>query len=301
MSHEIQIEEDGYYFFVDYEEGVGRPQRVFEAATDIVTAFEMIDKTLAACFGNIEIEIKLDQIESGSLKAFLRSILRKVDDADIQDLKIKRIIGTFLLAAKYKILEWANETENQKSPHNLQKLASELHNLAAETGVKRLPDYYTPPLSRLASSVLKIDEAKKKLDQSDRLVFRSRGREVEISTSITWSPEELNEVLSEELVSSVPGRAKLVIKKPDFLGRSKWHMRYKGRTIRVKMSDEKWLFEYQLGNVGHIDPGDALEVDLKVEQRKDHRGNVIEEKFIVTKVHKVHPKEYQFRLPGTAI
>lgn len=286
-------------FYIDFESGVGRPQRVFESAVELISAFQLIDETLCESFGNVKSEMHLEEIAGGSIKGTLRTILSNIDDSDIRDLNIKRIIGGFLLQAKYRILEWANADENQRTPRRLSALSSELQAAAQATNVKLLPDYSKPSMEKLAHSISKISNAKSALIDQDRVFLIDDDRRLEVTAHISWPPDELMEVLTEELVIAEPGHAVLVIKKPDFLGKSKWHMRYQGHTIRVKLGDQKWLLEYQLGRTEALKPGDALEVDLEIETRQDRRGNIVDQKYMITKVHKIHHQEFQLRLPGS--
>ncbi len=297
MQLEKGAEAPLFAFYIDFKPGEGRPQRIFEAAADLVSAFQLIDQTVCESFGSMATELRLEKIEAGSMKGFLRSVLLNIDDADLHDLNVKKIVGRFLLAAKYEVLDWANADENQRSPRKLNELSSRIQNIASATGVKRLPDYSKPSVEKLARSISQLSEAKATLGDEDKLYILSEGKKTEVTAMITWPPDELLEVLTEELISMVPGRAVLVIKKPDFLGKSKWHMRYKGHTERVKMGDEKWLLEYQLGRTEALGPGDALEVDLAVEHRKDKHGNIIEQQLTVTKVHAIHHQEFQMRFP----
>lgn len=50
-----------------------------------------------------------------------------------------------------------------------------------------------------------------------------------------------------------------MIKKPDYLGRSKWVFKYNGHSIEAKFEGEKWLQKFQ-NNEETLNPGDSLRV-----------------------------------------
>ena len=66
----------------------------------------------------------------------------------------------------------------------------------------------------------------------------------------------------------------LKIKKPDFLGDSKWIFKHGHYTIDAKITDSNWLNKFHTGIVPLV-PNDAMKVRMKETIRYDKKGNII--------------------------
>ena len=70
-----------FAIFIDFEKGVERPQRIFQAMDGLISSLERLDKALAGALGpTIEPVLVLEDIEAGSLKVWLRDKLLKTED-----------------------------------------------------------------------------------------------------------------------------------------------------------------------------------------------------------------------------
>jgi hypothetical protein len=100
----IEIASDNLAKFsieIDFVKGVGDPSRVFRAMSDLITALHDVDRAL---IGTIDTKIEplllLEDIETGSIKSWLKQGLESVDDDAlkkgdwIEDLITSEIIET---------------------------------------------------------------------------------------------------------------------------------------------------------------------------------------------------------------
>jgi hypothetical protein len=69
-----------FSFTINFEKGAGDPRRVFDAASELIDGFEELD---AALTGSLDSTIKplmvLEDIETGSLRVWLSTLLKKVE------------------------------------------------------------------------------------------------------------------------------------------------------------------------------------------------------------------------------
>jgi hypothetical protein len=79
-----------------------------------------------------------------------------------------------------------------------------------------------------------------------------------------------DEIVSNELTQI------FMVRRPDFLGESKWDFRYEKKPFSAKISDEAWLKDFHAGKID-IRPGDALRVTLRETVTYDQNGEVIKE------------------------
>jgi hypothetical protein len=91
----------------------------------------------------------------------------------------------------------------------------------------------------------------------------------------------------------------LKIKKPDFLGSSKWEFRYDGHTIEAKIQDFSWLDSFHENGAG-VRPGGALRAIVRIEVPYDEENESLPPRYTVLKVEEVLPppseKKEQLRL-----
>ena len=70
-----------FSFTIGFQKGQGDPRRVFDAASALIDAFEVLDKALV---DSIDVTIStlmvLEDVEASSLKAFFKNVLQRVDD-----------------------------------------------------------------------------------------------------------------------------------------------------------------------------------------------------------------------------
>jgi hypothetical protein len=101
--------------------------------------------------------------------------------------------------------------------------------------------YVPVPTSEIARSVELIADAVKPLSGNDSMKYLSSSAlPVEFNRSFDVVPESLTNLLvNESLVNDA--QMILMVKKPDFLGDSKWEFRYGTTSLQAKMQDLEWL------------------------------------------------------------
>jgi hypothetical protein len=80
----------------------------------------------------------------------------------------------------------------------------------------------------------------------------------------------------------------LLVKKPDYLGHSKWEFKNGDRSLEARIADLDWLARFQSGQI-ELKPGDALNAAVKSETAIGFEGNIVETRHEVVKVLSVVP------------
>ncbi len=274
---------------IDFQKGESSPTRVFESATNFIEAFQTIDKVLVESVdSSITPVMLLEDVEVGSLKIWLKNALKSTDDQALKDLDWKPAVGKYLVRAKYLVLSWIDDDTTPKSLPDLRK---DLQRLASETDVRRLPDYSPPDPSGLIDAAQKIQTAKEYLGPEDRVYFESDSEKLEIDISVRLDPDQLYELATKETILLPPATMILTVKKPDYLGLSKWDFRLGKRAISAKIQDDKFLAEFQ-GRKRDVRPGDAIKCVVSVEMRYGFDNELISEIYLITEVVEVLEDSY---------
>jgi len=86
-----------FAFTINFRRSAGNPRRIFDAASALIDAFEVLDKALVE---SVDVTISplmvLEDIESGSIKVWLKNILTRADDEALKTGDWKMLVGHYL-------------------------------------------------------------------------------------------------------------------------------------------------------------------------------------------------------------
>jgi hypothetical protein len=280
-----------FAFEIDFKRGEGSASRVFLAINDFIRGCEQIDAELAHGIDtSIETVLVLEDIEAGSIKVWLRNILRAVEDDALKTLDWKRAVGKYLVHAKYVIIRWLDD---ESSPKSLPALAREIAEIAAETDVRHLPDYQAPSPKALLDAARDFSAAKNQLVPGDKAAYIPRdGEPLEINLSVRWDIKDIEAMAVRETVEFPVATMILPVRKPDYLGDSKWELRHGKREISAKIEDVEWLKRFQRRRVD-VRPGDALRYDVRIEHLYGHDNELLTERYTIVRVNEVLVDRYR--------
>jgi hypothetical protein len=286
---EVPTEEpSGFAIYLDFAKSEGRPSRVFQSMALLVDTFASLDKQLVGIFGRAAAtELVLDEITTGSIRSKLRNVLLAIPDAHLSELEIKKIIGHFLVKAKYLAVEWLGRNEKIDSIEQVRVLEGELQTLAERTGVRDIPAYEPISTEQLLEHLNQLQMAVQYLDERDTVYYESPMGTVEIPRGIHINDVMIREILTSEVLVSDDIRI-VKVKKPDYLGKSMWAFKYAGHAIDATIADFEWLSRFQAGDE-LVRPGDSLRVHMRQEVSYGHTGEVVHVVHTVLRVIEVVP------------
>ena len=271
---------------IDFVPDNGDPARVFKAMAGLIDAFQSIDSHLASSFDiSLDATLILHEVKTGSIKAKFRDLIKGLPDEALKDASWKKIIGHFLVKAKYGLLNWLEDKTEIIHRDDVRILEGTLTEIAEETNLKLLPAYSSPSAEALLSDIHLIQESLTVLEDEDTVFYKYDHHEVKFNRELQISNEVIREVLTQEVVKSSSRRI-LKVKKPDYLGQSMWSFHYDGRAIEAKIVDIDWLTKFQNRDI-EVKPGDSLDVKLYEEISYGYEGEVVHRYYEVEKVYKI--------------
>ena len=279
-----------FAFEIDFRRGEGSASRVFMAINDFIRGCERLDAELVGAIdANIETVMLLEDIEAGSIKVWLRNALHATEDDALKTLDWKPLVGKYLVRAKYTVLQWMDD---ETSPKDLPALARAIQGIAQETDVKHLPDYRAPSPPALLNAIRDFQEVKDRLLPTDRATFIGEdGKSVDMNLAVRWDVENIEALAVKETVIFPPAPMILAVKKPDYLGNSKWELRHGKRSISAKIEDENWLKRFQARQID-VRPGDALRCEVHIEHLYGHDNELLAEHYTILRVIEVLADAY---------
>jgi hypothetical protein len=247
---------------IEFERDAGDPSRIFHTMAELIESTQLLDSHLALSIGaNVRTSLFLQDVEAASLKAKLRTVIEEIPDEALKTGDAKKIIGHFLFKAKHRIIDWCGERDSIGKRDEVKLLEAEIHALAAESDIKVLPAYAPIETATLLSDITAVKNALNYLDHHDQATFKSPLGSSTYNTSLTISEGVVRELVTRETIAS-EGERILKVKKPDYLGSSRWAFKYGAHMIEAKVLDVEWLTRFQTSQEPVL-PGDSLRVVLR--------------------------------------
>ena len=113
-----------------------------------------------------------------------------------------------------------------------------------------------------------------------------------MNLSMRWNIEDIEAMAVSETVKFPVAPMILAVKKPDYLGDSKWELRHGKKSISAKIEDAEWLKRFQ-GRQIDVRPGDALRCEVQIDHLYGHDNELLTERYIVVRVVEVLVDRYK--------
>lgn len=271
---------------IEFQRNTPAPTRVFRAMSAYIESFEFIDAALlSSVTTRIQPTLLLEDVEAGSIIAWLRNTLESIDDEALKSGDYKKLIGAYLVRGKKAIIDFIDKRTTVQSQAEIAALQTELLQIAEETDALRIPTYRPVPSIDIAQSLKALGEASAVFLRGDRAKYLSQESESNINISFSISPKQIDELLVRE---QIPNEAAVIlrVKKPDFLGDSMWDFVHDGRTLSMRLADTEWLGRFRQGKEV-IFPGDSLRALVRTTVGYGFDNQVVSTHYEIIKVFKI--------------
>jgi hypothetical protein len=277
---------DEFGIEVRFSPGSQDPSRIFRTITALIDTFQHIDGLLASSISpGMRPQILLEDIEAGSIRVWLRTLLESVPDDALRSGDWKPILGAFLVKAKGSIIDWTKDRNEISSRSEIVELQQVLLAAAEGTDVLHIPTYAPIPLADVAKAIELISDSMRALDETDSVLYLSSDPAIPFNQTLQIVPGSLTDLLVHEEVEHEHPMI-LMIKRPDLLGDAKWDFRHDRHPIEAKIQDLGWLVSFKSGAIP-IHPGDALRCHVRTLVRYGSDGKVVDTKYEIIKVDAV--------------
>ena len=286
----MQLHEDAELFEVEvaFKKGEGEPTRAFRTMTGLIEAIQSLDDHLAGAISStVETQLVLHDIQVGSLKAILRTVITSVPAEPLKEGNVKAVIAQYLHKARHKVLDWCADRNEIGSREEVAALESDVYELAIMTDVKMIPAYSPVPAVTLLSDIRKVGNALDNLQIGDSASLSSTQGKSPFNRELVVSTDAVNKVITRETLVSEAERI-VKIKKPDYLGSSKWMVKYGTHLIEAKILDNEWLAQFQRREV-ILQPQDSLRVVMREEVSYGYDNEIVCTNYSIVKVVQLIP------------
>jgi hypothetical protein len=274
---------------MEYKKESEKPSRVFRSMTELIDSFQEIDKNLVTSIDiNIEPILLLEDIETGSIKVWLRNLLKLIPDDAAYQMDWKPIVGQYLVMAKKAMVNFLEKKTTISNVDEIKPLENEIYELAEKTKVRWLPTYNRIPPRQLLEGMQKISQSLAHLTEGDKANYIVPNEPIaEFNLTFYIAPESIDELLAKETLTS-ENEMILKVKKPDYLSESMWDMRHGSGIIQVRILDKEWLDEFQNRKV-NVRPGDSIRAKVQISNKYDSDSELVSTHYDAIKILEVIP------------
>ncbi|AOT10438.1 hypothetical protein [Pseudoalteromonas luteoviolacea] len=264
---------------IDFEHNSHHPQRVFDSMSHLISSIELFH----LCFLNsvaveTQSEFLLSNVKEGSLESWLSLRIK----GDVTSDK-KRRLADYLNRCTELVLEFIYDKETIKSIDEIDSLEQSISSMAHEMDLEEFPNVFSLDKHRLLKGYSEIGKATNSLNTIDEAYLKSHTTIKKINKNFYLSDEELQSLVVDR-IEEASSTETLIVKKPDLLGNSMWDFMKDKRSISAKLLDPTWLNKFHQRRV-IIAPGDALYCDLLTLIFYDKKGEIIDVKYQISRVH----------------
>lgn len=274
-------------FKIEFARDTEDPSRVFRSFLRLIEFCRATDKTLIESLDiAIKSDIILDNIEQGSITLWLKNAFKSVKDNCLEKFN-ENLISDYLIESKSSIIEFINERQTINNSSELLSLKDKLKSYAQKTNVNNLGIYTPPNDKELLLSIDNFQEARDELQAADQLYYLTPYSNLPVNHDFSISQENIENLLVQDTFTSEQEMI-LKIKKPDYLGESKWEFRHGKKAIDAKIIDREWLKMFRHREI-IIAPGDSIRAKVKIVTQYDAHSELISSQHTIEKVIAVIP------------
>jgi hypothetical protein len=171
------------------------------------------------------------------------------------------------------------------TPTEIEDVQKKLQSLLVNSKLKSIATYGIVSKQAIVQAYAKTARAISGIDQESRVSFICEHGNVQLKQSTHLSEELIEDLLvAKRDVSECD--VCLKVKKPDYLGDSRWAFQRDGHPIDAKMDDTIWLMDFRERRVD-LKPGDSLKAKLRAELCFDSDGSALPPRYSVVKVYEI--------------
>lgn len=272
---------------IQYKKESENPSRVFRSMSQLIDSFQKIDQHLVGAIDvNIETVLLLEDIEAGSIRVWLRDLLKAVPDDAVYHLNWKPIVGQYLVKAKRIIINFLENKTTITGIDQLRPLEDDIYQLAEETEVRWLPAYTRIQPRQILESIRDISASLSHLAEGDSARYIAPNEpEATFNLTFNLAPDSIEDLIVKETLSS-ESEILLKVKKPDYLGESMWEFRHGASTISASILDKEWLGNFQ-SRIIDVRPQDYIRARVETSHKYDRDGELVATHYSICKVIEV--------------
>src|SRR5574344_128893 len=168
---------------INYDKNEDKPERVFKTIASLLENLENIDDILCETIPvKVTAKTYLENVESGSIKLFLRNGIAKIDDEALAQGDFLKVLGLYLKETKYSILGYLDKNiENDNKIKNLKQLQKDIFDKSRKYEIDKLKTYKTVSKTKLAKSISSLNTTFGNLTAKESITIKQDNKDLQLS------------------------------------------------------------------------------------------------------------------------
>ncbi len=288
-TFEQMIADENYCLKIDFDKEKDSPVAALVALGEFAAGLEKFDKIMAEHLIGSDIipSLVLENIQAGSIWTFFTNVLRNTDDSEIKEKGHWAFYNQFLIELKHAILGWIDQKQKISSVNDIREIEAIVIEVVKKYEARPLADYHIEE-AKLMDAIDALASPIYALPKAQKVTLISKNQTSEFSHQYSLSRTKIEEGLV-ETTSTTNVLKYMRIKKPDYLGESKWELRDENNDrLDAKILDEKWLNDFHQEKLPKFPgPTSVLKVRGHIIQKFDKKGRKVAEELEIISVEDV--------------
>lgn len=256
-----------YCIVFDYQ-GEDNARDFFAKIADFLLRLDELNQILVSVFNpSIETQIKIQLLEKGSVKLWLKDAIAKIDDEDIKRYvnNPKEAIIDIIIKAKKMILKALDDEKCENVPNMYENLIEKSELKAYGYGIKK---------TKMLYSISKLSLAGKEFKKPPMLIID----DVEYIINKNFDYNKLKNIQNK--ISRIDGE--FIIKKPDLTASSKWELIF-NKIIKVDIVDKNFINDLRERKI-KLSSGDKIKGTLTIKTFIDENLEILESEYTLSDI-----------------
>jgi hypothetical protein len=261
------------------ESGTQNPGQIFLVMSKLIESIHTLEQDLLGSVASVEISpvLVIENVQKGSLITWLRRRYETRKESSSFDPKKT---SQFLNNSDKAVISFGGQ--EYPTAEGIRDLRSDLLAILEEANpTPNCPIYIEASSKNVLSGIQAMQEATNYLGGTEKANLLFTDGKTELSFPFDFSSGAIEDILTKETISNVQVMI-LKIKKPDYLGSSKWEF-VTDRIMEAKVSDEEWLAQFRRNDF-LLQVGDAIRARVSITTKYGLDNEVISTRSEVTEV-----------------
>lgn len=242
---------------IDFAQERQRPAEVFQAMSCYIEAYQALGQVMVSALGCEEdFTFQLEGVQVASIASLLKAAPGR----------FKEWVESAVYQSGFSLAEKLSTIQSTATEEEVDALASDLEADLATTDTSQIVD---PIIDRkaFAHALNKFSEANKKMEPGETVTTSIAGRQNVTPINTHWRFNANPKDMFRGITTKFNGVDRIYVRAPVNFGKGAWPMLsvISGYRYNAKITDAKWLEDYQAGIVLPIGPKDMMEAEVSFE------------------------------------
>ena len=243
--------EDEYFIHIDYEPDIDNLADSLRALSKVVEGHSITNGILAKAFDQqVVSSIALKRIENGSIRLFIKNVLKNTDHEEIKTYGVKAFLRQAMVEGRNVLLNYMDNNDEIKKIEDLRDIRGDLVTVANNAGALHTIGVESLTERNVAEMVGGLSLPHNDLRKGQKIKVIVAGEEHEVSRKFRFKASKVDEVLLVNDETFFNQVKRIRIKRLAYEGESRWLVQdTDGHDYKARILHQSWLQDFHNGTL----------------------------------------------------